>query len=360
MKYCSDFDLTLIVTAVNRSMMGKHHHRPFLLLLAGASAFILSPYHQTHRPTILLHSVDSSSSTPQWHVYVDQSKASLDKGGAATLDAFIALAPPSHVKVFAAMFESSSKGPLVRCIDTNHPNSFDVGIVDSVDKVERILRKHMKLSSLNSTTERLKLKYQGSSHLERGNIQQAIDCYDVALDETSNDGGLFLLRADAYLQRAALHREKLRYSVEQLTEGVDLNALEQAAAVAVQQTDLADALFQRIVRVTTLQERQFRRVQYRHGMYQYALLQAAQDAFRATQLLPSSAEAWRRAADILAQLWKLKEAVQYYETAMELDNHTVTSNTAIQQIYKRQSLLESARTYGWSEDTLRLALDVAQ
>jgi tetratricopeptide (TPR) repeat protein len=94
-------------------------------------------------------------------------------------------------------------------------------------------------------------------------------------------------------------------------------------------------------------------------MYQYALLQAAQDAFRATQLLPRSADAWRRAADILSELWKLKEAVQYYEKAMEFDD-SIDYSANIQQLYKRQDLLESARAYGWSEDTLRLALDVAR
>jgi PAS domain-containing protein len=324
----------------------------------------------------------------QWHVYVDQSKASIDKGAAATLDAFIGLAPPGIVQVHAAIFQSiptKVKGPVVRCVellyhdssgsggveDTDHDTttaydncrSFEVANVDSVDKVARILRKHMNLSPAvgggSSTAESLKWKYQGTSHLEKGKINLAIDCYDRAL-ETSNDGILFLLRAAAYLERAAGHREQLRESVQLLTEAVDLGAL-QAAVVTAGQNDitLANPIFQRILQVTSQQEAQFRRTQYRHGMYQYALLQAAQDAFRATQLLPRSADAWRRAADILSELWKLKEAVQYYEKAMELDD-SIDYTANIQQLYKRQDLLESARAYGWSEDTLRLALDVAR
>jgi hypothetical protein len=32
----------------------------------------------------------------------------------------------------------------------------------------------------------------------------------------------------------------------------------------------------------------------------------------------------------------------------------------IERLRKRQELLDNARAYGWSEDTLRLALDVAR
>jgi tetratricopeptide (TPR) repeat protein len=382
-----------------------------LLLLVGlfwerAAAFSPMIHHETARTswrTVLSVSSSSSSTitdqthgnseTPpspsprvvaQWHVYVDQSKASIDKGAAATLDAFIGLAPPEMVQVHAAIFQSvpsKVKGPLVRCVEILHHNnsahdyddddddgkednhtscrSFEVTNVDSVDKVARILRKHMKLgSAVGSNAERLKWKYQGTSYLEKGKINLAIDCYDRAL-ETSNDGMLFLLRAAAYLERAASHRQQLRDNVSALVDAVDLEALQDAVAAARTVPVLANPIFQRILQITSAQEGQFRRTQYRHGMYQYALLQAAQDAFRATQLLPFSADAWRRAADILSELWKLKEAVQYYEKAMELDD-SIDFTANIQQIYKRQDLLESARAYGWSEDTLRLGLDVAR
>lgn len=80
-------------------------------------------------------------------MFVDQSKASLDKGGSATLDAFLGLAPPSvHVSPAILPKSSKSKGPSIRCIShgTTTP-SFDVGNVDSVDKVFRVLTKHMKV-----------------------------------------------------------------------------------------------------------------------------------------------------------------------------------------------------------------------
>lgn len=111
-------------------------------------------------------------------MYVDQSKASLERGGSATLDAFAALAPPDKVRVHAALLPRTSKvvnkGPSIRCIPTSlmmaaaatttasslsspavvsssttagiitsNVVSMDVASVDSVDKVYRVLTKHM-------------------------------------------------------------------------------------------------------------------------------------------------------------------------------------------------------------------------
>ena len=85
---------------------------------------------------------------------MDQSKAGLDKGAGATLDAFWGLAPSSQVKVIPAVItKTKAKGPAVRCISVNR--SFDVGNIDSVDKVFRILNKHMlvKVTSAVATGE---------------------------------------------------------------------------------------------------------------------------------------------------------------------------------------------------------------
>lgn len=92
-------------------------------------------------------SVVSSPPTLEWEVFVDQSKASLDRGGSATLDAFIGLAP-SSVKVQPVILSKmKSKGPLVRCIALEGVNvGFDVANVDSVDKVCRILTRHMNVN----------------------------------------------------------------------------------------------------------------------------------------------------------------------------------------------------------------------
>ena len=80
-------------------------------------------------------------------MFVDQSKASLDRGGSATLDAFCGLAPPSSVEIIPAVLpKSNKKGPWIRCISTvPSMQNFDVANVDSVDKVYRVLTKHLKV-----------------------------------------------------------------------------------------------------------------------------------------------------------------------------------------------------------------------
>jgi hypothetical protein len=95
-----------------------------------------------------VNGVSSPTKQFEWEVFVDQSKSSLDKGGSATLDAFVGLAPPGTVKVQPVILSKiKSKGPLVRCISAQSSNkdSFDVSNVDSVDKVYRILTRHMRV-----------------------------------------------------------------------------------------------------------------------------------------------------------------------------------------------------------------------
>lgn len=119
------------------------------LFRPAAGLTVASRYHR-FRSSLNSH-VESSSSgiyqrTKEWEVFVDQTKASLDKGASATLDALHGLAPPSVVVKPALIPKTKLKGPVVRCISNLDDRlSFDVGSVDSVDKVYRTLTKHMKL-----------------------------------------------------------------------------------------------------------------------------------------------------------------------------------------------------------------------
>ena len=95
---------------------------------------------------------DSSSSfsakLEDWIVFVDHSKPSLEKGAAATLDAFLSLAPASRVTVKAAFLPKQPKSggqPWVRCVSVEKSIAMEIFGVDSVDKVYRILTKHMGL-----------------------------------------------------------------------------------------------------------------------------------------------------------------------------------------------------------------------
>ena len=96
---------------------------------------------------------------------MDQSKASLDKGGVATLDAFLGLIPPDgSVRVQPAIFPTNSraKGPAVRCVsslrkkttdndddndddDDSTTTTIEVANVDSLEKVYQILTRYMKV-----------------------------------------------------------------------------------------------------------------------------------------------------------------------------------------------------------------------
>jgi hypothetical protein len=157
-----------------------------------------------------------------------------------------------------------------------------------------------------------------------------------------------------------------------------------AATVAA----LQQSIFRRMLRDAQAQEFQFRRTLYMHGLYQHALLQAAQDALYSTELLPDYPTAWQQAGDVFSDLWKLQESTLFYQRAIQLDNDDFESDNenvdsssldgyssssrpqqrrletilkpVIERLKRRQQLLDQARSYyGWSEDTLRLALDVA-
>jgi hypothetical protein len=174
---------------------------------------------------------------------------------------------------------------------------------------------------------------------------------------------ILLMRATAYLKRAAKHQQQLKEIVQQLDAMVPsqstLGALYEQANESY--PTVALAMFRKVIADCNLQEQQFRRTQYRHGLYQYALLQAAADALRATQLLPYTTAPWCLAGEILCELWKLQESAQYYERAIALDETLDAQlRPIIDKLRVRQELLDTAKVYGWSEDSLRLALDVSR
>ena len=217
------------------------------------------------------------------------------------------------------------------------------------------------------------------SVLAHGKEFRAIAAYNQALEElndhnhsnnvvveTSHDpqqeGTVLLMRATAHLQRAARHRETLKRIVQDWTAHKGLERAGTLLTLASQHPSLAPGLLRRLLEQTALGERQFRQTQYRHGLYQYALLQAAQDALRATELLPSYAEAWKLVGEILSELWKLREGALYLQKAVQLDAARLEAplSKVLLRLEQRQVLLDQARACGWSEDSLRLALDVAR
>eukprot|EP00558_Chaetoceros_sp_UNC1202_P009191 CAMPEP_0197239932 /NCGR_PEP_ID=MMETSP1429-20130617/6330_1 /TAXON_ID=49237 /ORGANISM="Chaetoceros sp., Strain UNC1202" /LENGTH=459 /DNA_ID=CAMNT_0042699477 /DNA_START=84 /DNA_END=1463 /DNA_ORIENTATION=+ len=317
-----------------------------------------------------LHSPDShiskaEASIVEWDVYICQSKPCRDRGASATLDTFQALSPSTTVQIHPAILtKTKAKGPNVRCIQRVAPfRAIEVNNVDDIDKVYRILTKHMNMDGISVTArDCLKFTYQGNAHLEKNELAEAISSYNSALATgyEPQEGILLLLRATAYLKRAFQHQAELRQTIQDLSETVtDPTNLGRVYQLASQHPSLSKPLFHKVLQDTRAQDRIFRHTKYRHGLYEYALLHAAQDSLRSTQLLPHHAKTWLRAGDALAELRKLKESTLYYQKAMELDpNLKDRLEPVIERLERSQEFLEKAKGW-WSSDTLRLALDVA-
>ena len=346
-----------------------------------------------------------------WDVYVCQSKQCIERGASATLDSFQALVPsepytysasmasnsassldgkifahsneklndnlkvtdtqntnqgiPTIINIHPAILsKSKSKGPNVRCIQRSPPyKAFEVNNVNDIDKVYRILTKHMSITNISrNAKDCLKYTYQGNSHLERNELSKAIQSYNMALEQNYNnqEGMILLLRATAYLKRAFQHQDALRQTVADLGVTVsDPLVLGKLYSIAEANPSLATSIFQKVLMDSKIQDKKFRLTKYRHGLYEYSLLHAAQDSLRSTQLLPHHAKTWLRAGDALAELRKLKESALYYEKAMDLDP-TLRSRLepVVERLNRSQEFLDKAKGW-WSSDTLRLALDVA-
>lgn len=301
----------------------------------------------------------------QWDVYICQSKPCKDRGSAATLDAFQALSPGSVQIHPAYLHKTKAKGPNIRCIQKVSPfKAFEVNNVNDIDKVYRILTKHMGLGNKISVIARdsLKLTYTGNAFLEKNQLTEAIASYSAALDTgyDPQEGILLLLRATAYLKRAFEHQAQLRKAVQDLSESVpDPESLGRLYQLAALHPSLSKPLFNKVLTDTKMQDRKFRKIKYRHGLYEYSLLHAAQDSLSSTQLLPQHAKTWLRAGDALAELRKLKESALYYQKAINLDPTLKDRlEPVIERLERSQTFLDKAKGW-WSSDTLRLALDVA-
>ena len=324
-----------------------------------------------------------------WEVYVSQAlnknKEKTTIPSSSIVEAFISLSPTDEVRVYPARWkkQSKSKGYTVRCIQRKRSNAsndstsndgdivsaFEVANVDSVDKVYRIVTQHMKLQNINpKACECLTCYFQGNERLEDGTPAQAITLYNRALstarenkEENLPQGSILMKRSRAYLKRASNHRKLLRLLVKDLADQIpDGTTLQILYQTSLANPSLAPSIYARLASDSKTHQMKFRSIRYRHDMYEFALLHAARDSLQATQLLPSNANAWMLAGECLARLRKLKESTQYYQKALELDS---SLEGALKDVMERNKnsmeFIDVARGGGFSADTLRLALDVA-
>jgi len=177
-------------------------------------------------PSSIYDSDLNITSTIQWDVYICESKQCKERGSDKTFGAFVGLAPTSLVAIHPVIIQRpKGKGPNVRCIQRkkNSGKAFEVNNVDSVEKVHRILTKYMNVKGVDPVAyESLRWNYKGNSHLDKGEVALAIQCYDRALEAGYKDqeGVLLVMRATAYLQQAYNHRKELKVAVQALEESV--------------------------------------------------------------------------------------------------------------------------------------------
>ena len=213
----------------------------------------------------------------------------------------------------------------------------------------------------------LKWKYKGNAHLESGKVTLAIDAYSKALEKcsgTKQEGVVLLLRATAYSRQAQSHKDVLQEAVEEWkqpqTQGVQY-LLSEALVGGPERAGLASSILRKLSTNGKRQQSELRTIQYRHGLYQYALLHATQDSLRATEILPSYSMAWLQAGELLGQLWKVKESRQYLDKAESLEGDIKVRLELLRtDLNRRQNLLDEAQSrLDWTDDSLRLALDIA-
>ena len=205
----------------------------------------------------------------------------------------------------------------------------------------------------------LKLKYKGTGYLEANKAALAIDAYSRALElkVPSQDGVVLFMRAAAHVAMAATQRDVLLGILSELKSMVPTKSnMRSMYALAAHEPGLTTAILRKIRQDTRQQEKQLSRIQLWHGLYQHAMLKALEDALKATVLLPKYAPAWERAGSILSDLWRLEESLECYEKAQLLDP-SLELEPAFECIRKRQDLVSNAKSLGWPEEPLRLALD---
>jgi len=199
---------------------------------------------------------------------------------------------------------------------------YELNRVDSVDKVYRILTDHLGCDVSPAAAECLQHNFEGNAHLDRNEVTQAIACYNRAIDAGFKDqeGVILVMRSTAYLQRAFAHRLDVRATLERaadtaLTELAMTTALGAARAWPL----WAPTMHAVVAALGEAQAETYRSLKMHHGLYELSLLQATDDAIRATQLLPNYSKCWLRAGEALAELRRTEDALQYFQAAVALD-----------------------------------------
>ena len=146
----------------------------------------------------------------------------MEKGAGSTIATFTGLLQDEQTNGLRIQavdcLNKCSKGPNMRILRSN--GTFEeLSKVDSVDRVHRVLTSHLGINVNTSRVECLKLNFRGNEHLERNEVDEAIECYDKAMElcyQNQQEGVIRVMRSTAYLQRAYNHFLTYRELIEKL------------------------------------------------------------------------------------------------------------------------------------------------
>lgn len=174
--------------------------------------------------------------------------------------------------------------------------------------------------------------------MEADEVDLAIDRYDraLAVGYEDQEGILLNLRSAAHLERAYGHRIVLDglgqtalelsadYPARVLWRSLASLALTLRVTGSMVEGSMPMAHADLIAQVTTACLA-YQRAAYHYRLYRTALLQSYQDAIRATRLIPTFSTPFIRAAEILVQLVRFKEAAEQYRGAANLNPSLASS-----------------------------------
>eukprot|EP00607_Mallomonas_marina_P008669 CAMPEP_0182424928 /NCGR_PEP_ID=MMETSP1167-20130531/11226_1 /TAXON_ID=2988 /ORGANISM="Mallomonas Sp, Strain CCMP3275" /LENGTH=295 /DNA_ID=CAMNT_0024605133 /DNA_START=387 /DNA_END=1270 /DNA_ORIENTATION=- len=292
---------------------------------------------------------------------------------------FSFLCPQSVPVVGVNCLGRCNKGPNARILTTQGAFIEAAG-VNSVQLAVQLLQTHLQLDVNVTSSEALRLNYDGNVYLSYGEVDKAIDCYNKALElgDNEQEGVLLVMRGTALLQRAYGYR--MRYK--------DLFAVAQEVLPCVQTVAclmtaiqifppaprlyICLHLFKRLGRISRQLETSvrwmevketwpeakdvmsevtaeilLRRISFSWSMYEHSLSSALDDLLLATQVLPGFSQAWRRAGDALAEFRWFHSAILYYEVALKLDEDlSPILLPAMEKLRLLEKLMDNAYTKG--------------
>lgn len=90
------------------------------------------------------------------------------------------------------------------------------------------------------------------------------------------------------------------------------------------------------------------------SLYEHSLTRALEDLLRATVVLPSFAQAWRRAGDALCELQHFSSAIEYYEVAIGLDPALGEGelNSKLERLKVVETIISNAEHQGLGPDVV--------